>query len=104
MKNTLNLAEPFEALKNQKQTLNLQRNSTELYECRGRIQGHYSLFIPRNSMLADQIVEAVHIRTLHGGENVIMTEVQKRPKRIMDTHLRSLTKRVRKVCYGCKRF
>ena len=101
IKNTLNHAEPFEAFKIQEQTLNLQRNSAELYNNRGRIQVHYSLFIPRNSMLAVKKLEDVHIKTLHGGVNLTMTEVR---RKYWIPHLQSLTKRIIKVCYSCKRF
>ena len=101
IQNAQNHGESFEAFEIQKQTLNLQRNSTGLYECIGRIQDHYPLFIPRNSMLAEKIVEDTHIRTLHGGVSLTMAEVRREywiPRR------RSLTKKIRKACYDCKRF
>ena len=75
IQNAQNHGESFEAFKIQKQTLNLQRNSSRFYECRGRIHGHYPLFIPRNSMLAEKIVEDAHNRTLHGGVSLTMSEV-----------------------------
>ena len=102
IKNAQKHAESFEAFESQKQTLNLQKNFTWLYECRDRIEGHYPLFFSKHSALAEKIVEDAHIRTLPpGGVNLTMTEVR-RKNWILP--LRSLTKRVRKVCYGCKRF
>ena len=94
IQNVQNHGESFEAFEIQKQALNLQRNSTRLYECRGRIQCHYPLLIPRNSMLAEKIVEDAHIRTLHEGVCLTMAEVR---KEYWIPRLRSLTKKVRKA-------
>ena len=95
------LGEKSKQFENQKECLNLQVNSNGLYECRGRIQGHYPVFIPRDSLLAEKIVQDAHLRTIHGGVIMTMAEVRQCywiPK------LRSLVKKVRKNCYGCKRF
>ena len=70
-----NHAGSFEASESRKQTFNLQRNSAGLYQCRGRVHGHYSKLIIKDSTLAEKIVEDAHIRTLHGGLNLTMTEV-----------------------------
>ena len=51
-------------------------------------------------MLADKIVEDVHIRTLHGGVNLTTAEIR---REYWIACLRSLIL-VRKKCYGCKRF
>ena len=75
IQNEQNHVESFAAFEIQQQTLNLQISSTGFYECRGRIQGHYPLFIPRNSMLPEKIVEYAHIRTLHGVVSLTMAEV-----------------------------
>ena len=47
--------------------LNLQRITNDMYECRGRIQGDYPIYIPKDSLLAEKIVQVAHIRTIHGG-------------------------------------
>ncbi|XP_057302719.1 uncharacterized protein LOC130636887 [Hydractinia symbiolongicarpus] len=60
--------------------LNLQKNADGLFECRGRIQGHYPLYLPQKSLLAEKIVMKAHKRTLRG----------------------QLTKRIRHKCHGCK--
>ena len=41
--------------------LNLQRNTNDMYECRGRIQGGYPIYIPKDSLLAEKIVQEAHI-------------------------------------------
>ena len=47
--------------------LNLQKNNAGIYQCMGRIQGQYPLYIPRRSILAEKIVHETHKRTMHGG-------------------------------------
>ena len=72
--------------------LNLQRNTNDMYECRGRIQGDYPIYIPKYSLLAEKIVQEAHIRTINGEVSLTMTEVRKNywiPK------LRGLTKKIR---------
>ena len=51
-------------------------------------------------MLADKIVEDAHIRTLHVGVSLTMAKVR---REYWIPRLWLLTK-VRKACYGCKRF
>ena len=90
-----NVSEEYQA------SLNLQINEKGLYECRGRIQGDYPLFIPSKHLLAEKIVGQAHEDTLHGGVGLTMTKVRERfwiPK------LRQLVKCIRYKCYGCKRF
>ena len=41
--------------------LNLQRNTNDMYECRGRTQGGYPIYIPKDSSLAEKIVQEAHI-------------------------------------------
>ena len=52
-------------------------------------------------MLAENIVEDTHIKTLHGGASLTMVEVR---REYWIPRLRSLTKNFRKACYSCKRF
>ena len=77
IQNAQNHCESFDTFKIQNRALNLQRNSTGLYKCRGRTQGHYPLFTPRNSMLAEKIAEDAHIRTLHWEVSLTMAEVRR---------------------------
>ena len=81
--------------------LNLQPNADGLLECRGRIEGDYPVFLPRNNIFTQRVVEQAHLSTLHGGVATTMAKVRERywvPK------LRQLVKQVRSNCWGCKRF
>ena len=81
--------------------LNLVKNHNEVYQCQGRIQGDYPIWIPRNSKLAEKTVQHFHKKTIHGGVVMKMTAVRDQywiPK------LRQLTKRIIRNCYGCKRY
>ena len=78
-----------------RQQLNLKMNQKGIYECHGRIQGDYLVFIPKESILAEKLVEEAHLVTLAMA-------------RIRDQYwiptLRQLVKRIIKSCYECKRF
>ena len=81
--------------------LNLQRNADGVLECRGHIQGEYPIFLPDSALYTIKVVQPAHVTTLHGGVRLTMAkvcEVQSVP------HLRKLTKRVLRNCWGCKRF
>ena len=81
--------------------LNLQENHQELLVCHGRIQGEDPIYLPTNHVFTEKLVQEAHLRTLHGGVGLTMTQIRKRywiPK------LRSLAKRQIKSCYGCRRF
>ena len=56
---------------------NLQRDANDMYECRGRIQGDYPIYIPKDSLLAEKIVQEAHIRPVHGGVSLTMGKVRK---------------------------
>ena len=70
-------------------------NQEGIYECHGRIQGDYLVFIPKKSVLAEKLVEEAHLVTLAMA-------------RIRDQYwiptLRQFVKRIIKSCYECKRF
>ena len=51
-------------------------------------------------MFAEKLVTHSHIQTLHGGVGLTMANVR---ERYWIPRLRSMTKRVIKRCYGCKR-
>ena len=55
-----------EQFEEDKLRLNLQKNSRGLYECRGRIQGDYPIYLPPNSILSEKMVMAAHRRTYNG--------------------------------------
>ena len=81
-------------------TLNLQEKDG-IYICKGRIQGEYPIYLPFSRKMTEKIIEHAHKETLHWGVALTMAEVREDfwiPK------LRSMVKRIRKNCYGCKRF
>ena len=51
--------------------LNLVKNHNEVYQCQGRIQGDYPIYVPKNSKLAEKIVQHFHKKALHRG--VVLT-------------------------------
>ena len=72
--------------------LNLQPNEEGILESRGRIEGDYPIFLPREHTFTRKLVEQAHLATLHGGVGTTMAKVIDRywvPK------LRQLVKRVR---------
>ena len=81
--------------------LNLQLNDKSIYECRGRVQGDYPIYIPDRDILAEKLVAHMHLETLHGGVSLTMTKIR---QRYWIPRLRRLTKRVTRSCHGCKRF
>ena len=94
-------SEHLENLKVDSDRLNLQKNTENIYVCKGRIQGDYPVYLPSNHLLSKMIVEQAHIQTLHGGVTLTMSKVREEywiPK------LRALVKKVIGQCCGCKRF
>ena len=81
--------------------LNLQANRDGVLVCRGRIQGHYPVYVPDTSLLAEKLVQDSHLRALHGGIGMTMTHIR---SKYWIPRLRQLTRKVVKNCYGCRRF
>ena len=79
----------------------LQVNDQGLLECRGRLQGHYPIYLPDQHPYTLKLVEDAHQRTLHGGVGLTMARVRQNH---WIPRLRRLAKRVIKQCYGCRRF
>jgi hypothetical protein len=101
IKRTQNEAKEDPEFEDIRQRLNVQLNENGVLECRGRIEGDYPVYLPRDSIFAKKVVEREHLITLHGGVAMTIAKVRERfwiPK------LRRLVKRVRKSCYGCVRF
>ena len=83
------------------QRLNLQKNDEGIYVCRGRIQGHYPVYLPPRVSLSEKIVQDAHLLTLHGGVGSTMAYVR---REYWIPRLRQLIKNVISHCYGCKKF
>ena len=81
--------------------LNLQLNDQQLFECRGRIQGLYPVYLPDTAVYTEKFVEEAHESTLHGGTQLTMAKVREQH---WVPRLRRLVKRIVKGCPGCKRF
>ena len=81
--------------------LNLQKNEEGLYECRGRIQGSYPIYLPPDALLTEKMVHDVHILTLHGGVSLSMSFIR---RKYWVPRLRQLTKKVIRAFYGCRKF
>ena len=81
--------------------LNLQKDEQGLYECRGRIQGDYPIYLPPDSPFSKKMVMDAHTQTLHGGVGLTMAFIR---RKYWIPRLRQLTKKVIRSCFGCKRF
>ena len=81
--------------------LNLQRNQSGLLECRGRVQGHYPIYLPDTEVYTEKFVQQAHEETLHGGVGLTMAKVR---ENYWVPRLRQLAKRLIKKCPSCKRF
>ena len=67
--------------------LNVQENQDRVLECRGRIQGHYPIFLPDSVHYKRKLIHRSHVNTLHGGVILIMTKLR---ERCWVPHLRKL--------------
>ena len=84
-----------------RQRLGLKENEQGILVCRGRVQGHYPVYLPDMHPYTVKLVEEAHRRTLHGGVGLTMARIR---ERYWVPRLRRLTKKVIKQCYGCRRF
>ena len=90
-----------EQFKNDQLRLNLQRNGHDLFECRGRIQGLYAIYVPPGTLLSEKMIENAHVQMLHGGVGLTMALLC---QRYWIARLRQLTKKVIARCHRCERF
>ena len=81
--------------------LNLKENTKGIYECQGRIQGHYPVYLPSKSLLSEKLIFHAHLKTIHGRVNITMTNIR---ENYWIPRLRQLTKKVISKCHGCKNF
>ena len=84
-----------------KHELNLQSNESEILECHGRINGEFPIYLPRNNIYTQKVVEQAHQNALHG--SVAMT-IAKIRDRFWVPKLRCLVKQIRSNCHGWIRF
>ena len=81
--------------------LNVQGNQEVILKWRGRIQGHYPIFLPDSLPFICKLLHRSHVNTLHGGEALTMTKVW---QLYWVPHLRALIKKLLRECSGCKQF
>ena len=81
--------------------LNLKENTKGIYECQGRIQDHYPVYLPSKSLLSEKLIFHAHLKTIHGRVNITMTNIR---ENYWIPRLRQLTKKVISKCHGCKNF
>ena len=80
--------------------LNVVKNDNKVYQCQGRIQSDYPIYIPRSSKLAEKVVQRLQ-KTLHG--EVILTMNAVRDQYCI-LKLRQLTKRTIRNSYDCQQY
>ena len=93
--------EETKAFKEDQQQLNLKINNDGIYECQGRIQGHYPVYLPDNELLTEKIITHAHKLGSHGGVGMTMAKYR---EKYWTPRLKSIAKRVTKNCNTCKRF
>ena len=90
-----------DAFKEDLMRLNLVKNADGIYECHGRFQGSYPIYLPPNRVFTEKLVMDAHLLTLHGGVGLTMAKVR---SQYWIPRLRQLAKRTIRACHGCKRF
>ena len=91
----------FGPYQEEKLQLNLQANEDGVLECRGRVQGHYPIFLPDGQRYTEKLVAQAHVAVLHGGVGSTMAKVR---EYYWVPRLRRLTKKIVKSCNGCQQF
>ena len=76
--------------------LNLQKNAAGLFECRGRIRRINPIYLLDGAVLTEKLV-------MHPNSKPCMGELDIR-EHYWVPRLTSMTKRVKRSCYGCKRY
>jgi hypothetical protein len=72
--------------------LNLQINQQQVLECRGRLEGEYSIYLPDDHPFTSKLLHQAHLATLHGGVGLTMARIR---ELYWVPRLRRLVKKVR---------
>ena len=94
MKKVQQRNEETKAFKEDQQQLNLKTNDEGIYECQGRIQGHYPVYLPDNELLTEKIITHAHKLSSHGEVGMTMAKYR---EKYWTPRLRSIAKRVTKI-------
>ena len=81
--------------------LNLEENTEGIYECQGRLKGHYPVYLSSKSLLSEKLIFHAYLKTIHRGVNITIMNIR---ENYWIPGLRQLTKKVIRKCHGCKRF
>ena len=84
-----------------KEQLQLKMSESGVWECYGRMQGEYPIYLPDTALLTTKVVHRAHLSMLHGGFRMVMAKVR---EIYWVPRLRKLTKKVILGCWGCKKF
>ena len=81
--------------------LNLALDDSNILVCRGRLQGDSPIYLHPDTLLAEKLIQHAHLRTLHGGVGLTMTEIRMtywipRLRQLVRSHVRK--------CKWCRRF
>ena len=60
-----------------KEQLGLALNEDGIWECHGRIQGEYPIYLPDTALFTTKIVQRSQLSTLHGGVAMTTAKVRK---------------------------
>ncbi|KAK3742809.1 hypothetical protein QZH41_002738 [Actinostola sp. cb2023] len=101
VKRVQNKGEYASKFQEDKLQINLQKNNEGVYECRGRIQGDYPIYLPDGDIFTEKLVAHAHLQTLHGGVGLTMSHVR---AKYWIPRLRRMARRIIRNCHGCKRF
>jgi hypothetical protein len=61
-----------------KEQLQLEFNESGIWECHGRIQGEYPVYLPDTALFTAKIVQRAHLSTLHGGVGMVMAKFREK--------------------------
>ena len=81
--------------------IDLEKGDDGILRYVGRIPNYKPIFLERDHPLVKLLIQAYHLRTLHGGVSVTMSKVR---ERFWIQRLRSVVKKVLHNCNLCKRF
>ena len=81
--------------------IELEKGDDGILRYVGRIPNYKPIFLERNHLLVKSLIQACHLKTLHGGVSVTMSKVR---ERFWIQKLRSIVKKVLHNCNLCKRF
>ena len=65
-----------EKVQQDRKSLNLVQNTEGIYEYRGRIQGSYPIYLPKESLLREKFIRVAHKETMQWGVTITMSNIR----------------------------